>query len=72
MAEGMQRLEALATRGALAGSDVPTLDAICAVVAVDYLRFRFDGQPWLPAMPALDALSAALRPRPSFMQTLPR
>ena len=72
MAEGMQRLEALAARGAPAGSGVLTLDAICAVVAIDYLRFRFDGQPWLPAMPALDALSASLRQRPSFAQTLPR
>ena len=72
MAEGMQRLEALAARGAIAGSGVPTLDAICAVVAIDYLRFRFDGQPWLPAIPALDALSASLGQRPSFAQTLPR
>ena len=72
MAEGMQRLEALAARGAIAGTGVPTLDAVCAVVALDYLRFRFGGEPWLPAMPALDALSASLRRRPSFAQTLPR
>ena len=72
MAEGMQRLEALAERGAITGSGVPTLDAICAVVAIDYLRFRFDGQSWLSAMPALDALSASLRQRSSFAQTLPR
>ena len=88
MAEGMQRLEALATGGAMgaaaggvAGGAVdgaagaagaPTLDAICAVVALDYLRFRFDGQPWLQALPALDALSAWLGQRPAFAQTLPR
>ena len=71
MAEGMQRLEALAARGAMASFGVPTLDTICAVVALDYLRFRFDGQSWLPAMPALDALSALLRQRSSFAQTLP-
>ncbi len=83
MAEGMQRLEALARGGAMgaaggaAGAAVgavgaPTLDAICAVVALDYLRFRFDGQPWLQALPALDALSALLGQRPAFAQTLPR
>ena len=73
MAEGMQRLEALAARGAITtGTGVPTLDAIGAVVALDYLRFRFGSEPWLPAMPALDALSASLRRRPSFAQTLPR
>ena len=75
MAEGMQRLEVLAAcgaiTGAIGGAGVPTLDAICAVVALDYLRFRFGGQPWLPAMPALDALSASLCKRPSFAQTLP-
>ena len=72
MAEGMARLEALAARGELTASDAPRLDAICAVVALDYLRFRFDGKPWLPAMPALDALSVSLRQRASFAQTLPR
>ncbi len=71
MAEGMQRLEALATCGVISSAGAPTLDAICAVVALDYLRLRFDGQPWLPAMPALDALSASLRQRPAFAQTLP-
>ena len=54
------------------GNGTPTLDAICTVVALDYLRFRFGGQPWLPAMPALDALSASLGQRASFAQTLPR
>ena len=84
MAEGMARLEAAATQGHLTsngngdgngnGNDatIPTLDAICAVVALDYPRFRFDGQPWLPAMSVLDALSLSLRRRASFMQTLPR
>ena len=80
MAEGMARLEAITAGGGLAfttgaglaGGDAPTLDTICAVVALDYLRFRFDGKPWLPAMPALDALSMSLRQRTSFAQTLPR
>ncbi len=72
MAEGMARLELIAARGELSGTGGPTLDTICAVVALDYLRFRFDGKPWLPAMPALDALSMSLRQRSSFAQTLPR
>ena len=84
MAEGMARLESAAARGQLTGDSnsnsnggaygarTPTLDAICAVVALDYLRFRFDGQPWLPDMPALDTLSASLGQRASFAQTLPR
>jgi len=78
MAEGMARLESAAAQGQLTGRDnghygaAPTLDAICAVVALDYLRFRFDGRPWLPGMPALGALSASLGQRPSFAQTLPR
>ncbi len=72
MAEGMARLESIAARGELSGSDAPTLDAICAVVALDYLRFRFGTEPWLPAMPALDAVSVLLNQRASFAQTLPR
>ena len=76
MAEGMARLESAAAQNQLTGNGndawTPTLDAICAVVALDYLRFRFDGQPWLPDMPALGALSASLGQRPSFVQTLPR
>ena len=72
MAEGMARLELIAARGELTASDAPQLDAICAVVALDYLRFRFADQPWMPPLPALDALSLSLRQRTSFAQTLPR
>ena len=72
MAEGMARLESIAACGQLGRTGGPTLDTICAVVALDYLRFRFDGKPWLPAMPALDALSVSLGQRASFAQTLPR
>ena len=71
MAEGMARLESIAARGELNASDAPRLDAICAVVALDYLRFRFEGQPWMPPMSSLDALSLSLRQRTSFAQTLP-
>ena len=72
MAEGMARLESIAARGEWTASDAPKLDAICTVVALDYLRFRFADQPWMPPLPALDALSLSLRPRTSFAQTLPR
>ena len=72
MAEGMARLESIAARGELTVADAPKLDAICAVVALDYLRFRFADQPWMPPLPALDTLSLSLRQRTSFAQTLPR
>jgi glutathione S-transferase len=71
MAEGMARLEVIATRTPLAETGAPTLDAICAVVALDYLRFRFADAPWMPAMPTLDMLSRRLRERPSFDKTMP-
>lgn len=71
MAEGMARLEAVADRLTPAAGGTPTLDAITAVVALDYLRFRFPDTAWLPALPALDALSQRLRERPSFARTVP-
>ena len=72
MAEGMARLEAIAAATPLYETGTPTLDAITAVVALDYLRFRFTDAPWLPALPALDRLSATLRTRASFETTTPR
>lgn len=72
MAEGIGRLEAEEARSTMAKSGTPSLDAISAVVAIDYLHFRFPDAPWLPATPALDALSTRLRARESFAQTLPR
>lgn len=71
MAEGVQRLEAIAGRLSTNRDRAPTLDSICAVVAIDYLRFRFAEAPWLPAVPLLDALSIRLRERDSFVQTVP-
>lgn len=72
MAEGMQRLEAQAVKTPLDAGSTPTLDAIAAVVAIDYLRFRFAEAPWLPPLPALDSLSARLRTRASFETSMPR
>ena len=71
MAEGMERLEALAAAKPMDGGGAPTLDAICAVTAIDYLNFRFTDAPWLPPMPALNALSQRLRARPSIANTMP-
>ena len=72
MAEGMARLEAIAARTPLWTQGPPTLDAISAVVAIDYLRFRFVDAPWLPPLPVLDAMSLALRARPAVATTMPR
>ncbi len=72
MAEGMARLEAFAARAPLWTTGAPTLDAITAVVAIDYLRFRFADAAWLPPMPALDTMSLALRERPAVAKTMPR
>lgn len=69
MAEGLRRLEA----DAPAYDDgTPDLGAIAAVVALDYVRFRFPQADWLPALPRLDALAARLAPRPSFERSRPR
>lgn len=71
MAEGVARLEALADKLAPQGKAAPTLDAIAAVTALDYLRFRFPDAPWLPALPRLGTVSAAWRERASFAKTMP-
>jgi glutathione S-transferase len=69
MIGALERLEADPPRLADGAAD---LGAIAAVVLVDYVRFRFAGAPWLPALPALDALAARSRARASFAGTLPR
>lgn len=72
MAEGMARLDEAMARRPPAGGGAPTLDAICAVVALDYLRFRFPDAAWLPALPAVEALADALAGRDSIARTRPR
>jgi glutathione S-transferase len=75
MVDGALRLEAAADKLAPQGNatrTTPTLDAIAAVTAIDYLRFRFADAPWLPALPRLDAVSLAWRERPSFAKSMPR
>ncbi len=73
MIEAAQRLESMAAAmaGDRPGATPPALDTICAVVYHDYQVLRHSGQPWLPAMPGLKALSEAVRARPSFQRTIP-
>ena len=73
MVEGIARLEVIARHTPLWTKGAPTLDAITAVVAVDYLRFRFADAVWMPPHPTLEVMSGALlRERPSVANTLPR
>lgn len=53
-------------------SGTPDLAAITAVVALDYVRFRFPQAPWMPALPRLERLAAQLAPRASFERSRPR
>lgn len=53
------------------GGGVPTIAVLTAVVAIDYLRLRFKDAPWLEPLPRLDALSAAVRRRPAYGETMP-
>lgn len=53
-------------------SGTPDLGAVAAVVALDYVRFRFAQATWMPAVPRLDRLAAQLAPRASFERSRPR
>jgi hypothetical protein len=67
----MQRLETIAAQGLMAPDGIPRLDAIAAVTAIDYLDFRFAGEPWVPSPTHLAAVSLRLRDRRSFAETMP-
>lgn len=69
MVQGFKRLEADPPAYA---SGTPTIDAITAVVALDYVDFRFPQAAWLPPLPALRRLAAQLGPRASFEASRPR
>lgn len=69
MAEGLRRLEQDPPGGAGAALDI---GAIAAVVALDYVRFRFPNATWMPALPALDQALAGLATRPSIEGSRPR
>ncbi len=68
MVEGLQRLEADAPAYAVG---TPVIDVITAVVALDYVDFRFPKAAWMPALPRLRALAAQLAPRASFEASRP-
>lgn len=73
MVDAMQSLDAYFAQvdiEALAAQS-PTLDVICTVTMHDYLHFRFGSLDWMPATPALAALSEGMRARPSIAQTVP-
>ena len=67
--QGLRRLE-----GDAPGyeSGTPDLAAIAAVVALDYVRFRFPQPSWMPDVPRLDRLAARLTTRASFEASRPR
>ena len=71
MAEGMQRLEAIATAGKFDTGAALLLDVMAVVVALDYLDFRFKQVPWLRPMPALRAVAATFSERPAVARTCP-
>lgn len=68
MADGFARLEDDAP-GYTGGT--PAIDAIAAVVAVDYADLRFPDAAWLPPLPKLRALGAQLAARASFDASRP-
>ena len=71
MAEGMERLEALAAAGKFDTSAALLLDVMAVVVALDYLDFRFAQAPWLRPMPALRTIAATFFERPAVTRTRP-
>lgn len=68
MVEGLKRIEA---SGVAPGNDTPSFAAITAIVALDYIHFRFPGAQWIPPLEKLDRLRDQMRTRPSIEQTVP-
>ena len=69
MADGLKRLDAEVPESSADG--VPTLAAIAATVALDYVQFRFPQAVWIPSLPRLEDLQQRIRARPSIEQTRP-
>ena len=53
------------------GAGAPSLAVLTTMVALDYLRLRFKDQPWIEALPRLDALRAQIADRPAYAKTIP-
>lgn len=68
MAAGLDRLEALASAGALKGITVGTLAVACTL---GYLDFRYPDEPWRQARPTLTAWEASVADRASLTETKP-
>ena len=68
MANGLSRLEA---DPPAQHDGTPTIDVIAAVVALDYVDFRFPQAAWLPALPKLRALCERMASRASFERSRP-
>lgn len=49
----------------------PDLSVILAVIALDYVKFRFGKFDWLESFPALEELRAKVAERPAFATSLP-
>lgn len=61
MAEGLARLEMLVANSSLSKqTGTPTLDIIAAVVAFNYLRFRFPDATWMPGHALAQCVSAKM------------
>jgi len=69
MAQGFTRLEA---DPPVYAAGTPTIDAVAAVVALEYVDFRFPQAPWLPPLPGLRKLAEQFAQRPSFESSRPR
>ncbi len=73
MAGGLARLETLVANSSLTKqTGTPTLDIIAAVVALDYLRFRFPDATWMPTTRVLNEFAKKWRARASFEIITPR
>jgi len=68
MVEGLKRVEAGVREPA---GDAPLLATIAAVVALDYVRFRFPAAGWMPRLERLDHLRERMRARPAIERTVP-
>ena len=73
MAGGLARLETLVANSSLTKqTGTPTLDIIAAVVALDYLRFRFPDATWMPTTRVLNEFAKKWRARASLEIITPR
>ena len=68
MVEGLKRIDSGTREPA---KDAPGLATITAIVALDYVRFRFPGAGWMPRLERLDHLRERMRGRPSIERTMP-